>query len=194
VGGLSLGELIIRWFTESGSLALWISIGLNILISIAGIIPSIFLTAANIAFFGFNKGLLISIAGEAIGAIISFYIYRKGIKKLPNTVMNKHKLLIKLKSSQGIEASLIIIALRIFPFIPSGMVTLAGSFSRIGILSFSIASTIGKIPALLIEAFSVAQVLNWNWQGKLILGCISVIILTILLKKKITNHPSGGTK
>ena len=33
-------------------------------------------------------------------------------------------------------------------------------------MNFSIASTLGKIPALVIEAYSALQVLNWSGQGK----------------------------
>jgi uncharacterized membrane protein YdjX (TVP38/TMEM64 family) len=65
----------------SGLLAIFVSIIINIIISILGVVSSFFITAANIGFFGFGNGLLISITGEAIGAIISFYLYRKGLKK-----------------------------------------------------------------------------------------------------------------
>ena len=61
--------------------AYFISIAINILISILGIVPSVFLTAANLAVFGFWKGTLLSFAGEAIGAIISFVLYRKEMKE-----------------------------------------------------------------------------------------------------------------
>jgi len=174
---------VLQWFENSGYYALWISIFLNIIISVIGIIPSFFITAANISFFGFGYGLFLSILGEAFGAIISFYLYRKGINKVKNKVPIKNKYLDKLQQTDGVGAFLLIIALRIFPFIPSGIVTLVSAGSKVGILNFSFASTLGKIPALLIEAYSIQQILNWSWQGKVILGVSSLFILGFLIKK-----------
>jgi uncharacterized membrane protein YdjX (TVP38/TMEM64 family) len=160
-----------------GDYAVVLSVLLNIFISVLGVIPSFVITAVNIQFFGFENGLIISILGEALGAIISFYLYRKGIKKLISKKKIKSKYIAKLMNSRGLEAFFMIIALRIFPFIPSGMVTLAGAISKVGIINYSVASTIGKIPALLIEAYSIQQVLIWDWKGKLILALFSVIIM-----------------
>lgn len=174
---------ILAWFENSGTLAIWLSILLNIIISFLGVVPSVFLTAANISFFGFGQGLLISILGEAFGAIISFYLYRKGINRVKNKISIKNKFLDRLQNTQGVEAFFLIIALRIFPFIPSGVVTLVSAGSKVGIINFSIASTLGKIPALLIEAYSVKQVLDWSLQGKIILGLLSFFMVVILIKR-----------
>ncbi|MDQ0273420.1 TVP38/TMEM64 family protein [Cytobacillus purgationiresistens] len=176
---------ILNWFDTSGIYAIWISILLNIIISIIGILPSFFITAANISFFGFENGLFISIIGEALGAIFSFYLYRKGIDKLrkKNIIKVKNKYLDRLLEARGSEAFLLIVALRIFPYIPSGVVTLVSAGSKVGIINFSIASTIGKIPALFIEAYSIYQILNWNWQGKIILVLVSIFIVSFLVKR-----------
>lgn len=173
---------VLEWFENSGYYALWLSVFLNIIISVLGVIPSVFITAANISFFGFEYGLTLSVLGEAFGAIISFYLYRKGINKVKSKVKFNNKYLKKLELTAGMEAFLLIIALRVFPFIPSGVVTLVSAGSRIGILNFSFASTLGKIPALLIEAYSIQQVLNWSWKGKVILGLFSIFIIGLLIK------------
>ncbi|MCG3017850.1 VTT domain-containing protein, partial [Escherichia coli] len=55
---------------------------LNVLISIAGVLPSVFLTAANLVVFGFWEGMVISFIGESVGAVVSFWLYRKGFRKL----------------------------------------------------------------------------------------------------------------
>ncbi|UYZ21337.1 hypothetical protein [Mesobacillus jeotgali] len=62
-------------------LAILISLAVSITIAVLGVIPSAFITAANIIYFGFAGGLALSIIGEAAGAIISFFLYRKGVKK-----------------------------------------------------------------------------------------------------------------
>jgi uncharacterized membrane protein YdjX (TVP38/TMEM64 family) len=146
------------------------------MIAISGILPSAFLTAANITILGFKAGLLVSIAGEALGAIVAFILYRKGMKKLTNEVNIKNKLLLKLQNTNGWESILIVIMLRILPFVPSGIVTLTAAFSKMGLLSFAIASTIGKIPSLIIEAYSINSFLKLHTQWQIGLTVFILII------------------
>lgn len=166
-----------------GDYAFILSILLNVIISVLGVVPSVFITAANIKLFGLENGLILSIAGEALGAIISFYLYRKGIKKFLNTKRIKNKYITELTKSNGKKAFFMIIALRIFPLIPSGVVTLAGAISKVGIVNYSLASTIGKVPSLLIEAYSIQQILIWNWKGKVILSLFSIVTIWLILSK-----------
>lgn len=169
-------DIFLEWVPDNPILAVLVSLIANMTVAISGILPSAFITAGNIAYFGFKTGLLVSIAGEAAGAIVSFVLYRKGlIKLLPRFKKSKSKLLLKLKNTEGAEAIILVLILRVLPFIPSGAVTLAAAFSKMGLLSFSVASTLGKIPSLFIEAYSVNQVLSLKteWQ-------IAVIFLFIL--------------
>jgi uncharacterized membrane protein YdjX (TVP38/TMEM64 family) len=94
-------EVIEKLLTSSGPFAIIVSIILNIVLSVAGVIPSVFITAGNITFFGINTGLIISYIGECVGAAFSFWLYRKGIKTLNPSMLNKNKWLQKLKKTQG---------------------------------------------------------------------------------------------
>ncbi|CAG9622046.1 TVP38/TMEM64 family protein [Sutcliffiella rhizosphaerae] len=176
-------DYVLDLFSMSGPFAVLISILINTIISILAIVPSVFITAANLTFFGFWLGTLISFLGESIGAIVSFWLYRKGIKRFAPDALLQHKWMVKLQQTAGKEAFLLVLALRLFPFAPSGLVTLAGATSKMGWVSFAIASTIGKIPALLIEAFSVYQVLQWNTAGKVILVAVSVVLVLGVWRK-----------
>ncbi|WP_079507240.1 TVP38/TMEM64 family protein [Mesobacillus jeotgali] len=157
-------------------LAMLISLSVSITISVLGIIPSAFVTAANILYFGFGGGLVLSIAGEAAGAIISFFLYRKGIRKLGQKINNHKptKVLERLKRTAGPEAFVLVILLRLFPFAPSGLVTLAASYSKMGAPAFMVSSTIGKIPALLIEAYSVKTLLGWKTEYQLAMAIFAI--------------------
>lgn len=175
---------ILDWFQQLGNYAVFLSITISIFISILGILPSYFLTFGNIYFFGFGYGLLISIIGEALGAIISFYLYRKETDRFIDKQEITNTYLLTLIESHGLKSFFLVISLRIFPFIPSGFVTLAGAISSTSILNFSIASTIGKIPSLLIEAYTIQQILIWDWRGKLLLCVLSIVGIYLLYRKK----------
>lgn len=177
-------EQIVSFFSAYSEIAIIISILINIIISVLGVIPSFFLTAANITFFGFWYGTLISFLGETFGAITSFYIYRKGFKNISQKIHNKdyHRAK-KLLKAEGSEAFYLILSFRLFPFIPSGAVNIFAAFGKVSSLIFVIASTIGKLPALLIEAYSVMQVTKFNNIGKVILIIFSIYFLVKAIKK-----------
>jgi uncharacterized membrane protein YdjX (TVP38/TMEM64 family) len=175
-------ETIIQLFTDHAEIAILISILISIIIAVAGILPSVFLTAANILFFGFWNGLLISFIGESIGAVIAFVLYRKGFKKISTRKLSSFPKLELLLHSKGKEAFLLILYLRLIPFVPSGLVTFCAAIGDISLLQFSIASSLGKIPALLLEAYSSYQVMEFGWQGKLILAVCGIALVAVSMR------------
>lgn len=180
-------EIIRDLLTEHYTIAIPLSILFNIIISLLGVIPSIFLTAINIQLFGLTDGTIISITGEALGAIVSFYFYRLGLQKFTHNKMNHYPKAKRLLYAQGKEAFFLVLSFRLVPFIPSGIVTLFAALGKMSLLSFSIASTIGKIPALLIEVYSAYYVMNGTSEVKWIIaiaGCIGLLYIWKKQKKK----------
>jgi len=45
-----------------------------------GYMPSVFLSGANAVVFGSVNGFFVSLAGEVLGATLSFWLYRQGWK------------------------------------------------------------------------------------------------------------------
>ncbi|WP_066056832.1 TVP38/TMEM64 family protein [Robertmurraya korlensis] len=162
----------------------------NVLIAVAGVIPSAFLTAANISILGFELGLVVSIIGEALGAIVSFWLYRKGFSRLKDKVQVKWRwvrlLLDRLYQAKGFEAVAIVLLLRLLPFVPSGFVTLTAALGKMNIVAFATVSTIGKIPSLYLEAYSVHHVMGFDSKVQLILAVavIFVIVIYFFVKKR----------
>jgi uncharacterized membrane protein YdjX (TVP38/TMEM64 family) len=180
---------LFEWIPTNPFLAAFISIGLNILVAITGVLPSAFITVGTVGLFGFKLALLILIIGEAAGAIVSFVLYRKGVHKLlskPKMNKKEKNFLQKLKNTDGMSAFFIVVLLRIIPFVPSGIVTLTAALSKMGLIAFSIASTLGKIPALVVEAYSVSKVLTLQteWQVGLILVVVILFLFYLLWKRK----------
>jgi uncharacterized membrane protein YdjX (TVP38/TMEM64 family) len=154
-------------------LAIIWSILINIFISIIGFIPSVFLTALNIKLFGFFGGFIISLVGETLGALVSFWLYRLGFQYFVQNKTSHYPKVQRLLLVQGKEAFYLILSLRLVPFIPSSLVTLFAALGKVSWISFTLASTIGKIPALFMEIYSVNEVLNGSFIGKIILILLS---------------------
>jgi uncharacterized membrane protein YdjX (TVP38/TMEM64 family) len=178
-------ETVLHFFYEYPHLALFISLFLSIVVAVLAVVPSFFITAANILFFGFWPGTLISFLGEALGAVLSFLLYRNGFKEKVSGRLYRFPRIQKLVEQEGKQAFLMIFSLRLLPFVPSGLVTFAAAIGKVSTLIFLVASSLGKIPALLIEAYSVYQVTRFGWQGKIIIVVIAILILYTTVSKTI---------
>ena len=55
---------IINLFQEYSTISIPISLIINIIIALVGVVPSVFVTGANIIFFGPSLGFIISLLGE----------------------------------------------------------------------------------------------------------------------------------
>ena len=102
-----------------------------------------------------------------------------GLQKFTHDKVNKYPKVERLLYVEGREAFLLVLSFRLIPFIPSSIVTLF-ALGKMSLLSFSIASTIGKIPALLIEVYSAYHVMNGTNEAKWIVtiaGCIGLYYL-----------------
>ncbi|MXQ52636.1 TVP38/TMEM64 family protein [Shimazuella alba] len=166
--------------------AIILSILISIFISIIGFIPSVFLTALNIKLFGLVGGFIVSLVGEALGALVSFWLYRLGFQYFVQNKTSDSPKVQQLLSVQGKKAFYLILSLRLVPFIPSSLVTLFAALGKISWISFALASTIGKIPALFLEIYSVNEVLNGSLIGKIILTLLSLGIFIYIWKMKKT--------
>ncbi len=178
---LKVKQDVLEIFNNYPQYAFLLSISINVLIAVLGVVPSVFLTAANVLFFGFWQGTIISFAGEAIGAFIAFTLYRFGFKKRIQNREQNYPAVKKLLNARGKEAFYAIISLRLIPFIPSGIITFTAAVGRVNSLTFFIASSLGKIPALLIESYVAYQVTNFGWQGKIILLLVGIYLLYHLI-------------
>lgn len=177
-------QIVIEIFTKYESIAVLISLLISIIIALAGVLPSIFVTSANIIFFGPVVGFCISLLGEVIGGYITFFIYRKGFKKSTEKILGKYKLVDMLVHSKGKKAGLLIFQGRLLPFVPSGIITLAAALSDVRGYIFNIATFTGKIPSIALEVLISYQVINIK-ENILNLAITLVVLGTIyfMLKK-----------
>jgi len=162
----------------AGVAAVLISIYINAAISIMGILPSVFLTGANVLVFGLYGGFLVSWAGEIIGATVSFLLYRWGIKSAAQIPTDRWKTIQTINALSGARQIYFLTVLRMAPFVPSGLINLLGALTAMRLQNFILATTIGKFPALLLETAFMYSLLNLS-QGYTYLG-IGVIVAALL--------------
>ncbi len=167
-----------RVIAGAGTPAILMSIYINAAISVMGVVPSVFLTGANVLVFGLYEGFLVSWTGEVIGATVSFMLYRWGIKSAARIPTDRWKYIKTVNALPGIKQIYFLTILRMAPFVPSGLINLLGSLTAIGLWNFIIATTIGKFPALLLETAFIYNLININ-KGYINLG-IGVLVAVLL--------------
>ena len=158
---------------------------ISVIIALLGIVPSVFVTGANIVFFGPVNGFLISLLGEVIGGWISFKIYRKGVNKFVGSIEGKYKSIDRILESEGKRVGLLIFEGRLLPFVPSGFVTLAAAMSKVNSLTFIIATFLGKIPSILLEVLVSYGIIEASHKNiKIFIVIISLILIYLTIRKR----------
>ncbi|MFD0961257.1 TVP38/TMEM64 family protein [Paenibacillus chungangensis] len=150
---LRSAEETAEWLGQLGGWAIAASILFNILISISGVLPSAFLSGANAIVFGLPLGFSISLIGEVLGALISYWLYRKGLLVLRRRGARLRKWRERIANAGKVRQFVLILFARVLPFIPSGAVTFFAAWIKMNVLAFMVATLVGKAPSIAAEVW-----------------------------------------
>lgn len=175
-----LGQLeeTAEWLRSFGIWAVVVSLALNVIISLFGVVPSLFLSGANAAVFGLVPGFFLSLAGEVLGSVLSFWLYRWGYKKLKKNG-KEWSWVGRLNDASRLRRNLILLVSRLTPFVPSGVITFAAAASQVRFLDFMIVTFIGKAPSIAMETLVGHDLIYL--QGNLPRLLVTLLLLGLLL-------------
>lgn len=168
-----------EWLRSFGIWAIFVSLILSIIISLMGVVLSLFLSGANAAVFGIVPGFFISLAGEVIGAGISFWLYRWGYKKVSKKSDAQWKWLQRLNGAGRRKQGVILLVARMTPVLPSGVITFGAAASTMLFIDFMIITVIGKAPSVAMETLIGHDLLFLNDNMPRLI--ISILLLGLLL-------------
>ena len=158
---------------------------LNLGVGAFGFVPSFFITAININNLGLVLGAVFTFIGEIFGALIGFHLYRWGFSKIRPKWLN-NSFFKAMRKSSSTKVFILIILFRVLPFVPSGLVTGGASLTTISNVRFMIASSIGKIPAVIFEVgvvFGILQKVSMNYMYIFFI-LLLILITPIWIKNK----------
>lgn len=178
---------MIEWLQQWGPWAVLLSLLLSILISIVGVIPSVILSAANVAVFGLYPGFLISLAGEIIGAAVTYWMYQKGFHLVTRNKTPEWKWKNRVRDLNKKKQFSFVLIARITPLVPSAIVTFVSITSSIPFFIYFSASIIGKIPSIAMETIISHDLFYWKDNKLRLLTSVLllIVILALLRKPKI---------
>lgn len=104
------------------------------------------------AAYGPILGGFITWFGSSLASILMFLFVRYGYQDWGMKILHQYKGLAKVTVLFENNAFLMILFSRMLPFIPSIIINIYSALSRVSFLSYAIASSLGKVPAMLLFA------------------------------------------
>lgn len=176
---------------QFGIWAIMISLLLSVGVSILGVVPSLFLSGANSVVFGLVPGFFISLAGETLGAGVSFWLYRWGFKQ--SGVHEKHWKWVRKINESGRKQQLSgLFMARLTPLVPSGLITFAAACSSIFFRDFLSITLVGKAPSIVLETFIGHDLFRMaEYWPRLLISLVFVFLIYFLFRGKRKRNMSN---
>ncbi|MDR7000660.1 TVP38/TMEM64 family protein [Neobacillus niacini] len=187
IGFLQKDELV-HLIKQGGTLSIFISMLLVAICVFFPLIPFPVLAGMIGAIFGTGQGMVISLVGAMAGTMVFFFITRYGFRDYAQEKLLKYPKVQEYEAFLNRNSFLAILACRLVPIIPAPVVNIICGLSKVSWPIFFTASTIGKIPNILLLSFvgatlSSNKLLSFGLYGFYIL-VIFLINFVIIYRKK----------
>lgn len=183
-------QRLIDWFTATPEWAVLLSISVSLAVHLIGVIPSVFITTANVFVWGPIWGGLLSLIGEVIGSWIAFLVYRLGIQAIDHKKLARWKWFQSMHHWQPTHLFWGVLVGRLIPFIPSVVINMFAAGTRIYSFHFFLATFIGKVPAMVFEVWVSYDIIHIS-QNYLRLIVVGILILGGYLLFRWRTHNKG---
>lgn len=177
-------ESIRIWVLSFG----WISPVVYIAMYIARpfiLFPASVLSMAGGLAFGTWKGMMFTLVGAVTGAVLSFLLARK----IGGSFFRgkEDPRLAKLERAMARKGFMMVLLLRIAPFVPFDLVSYSAGVARVPLRAFLPATIIGTLPGTFAYNYLGASLTKGSWREFLIAGCVfaAAIAIPFLLRRKV---------
>ncbi|WP_424769245.1 TVP38/TMEM64 family protein [Paenibacillus sp. sgz302251] len=144
------GDVILTWFQQSDNIPLVVLMAT--LMALFPVIPYPVVGGVIGAALGPVLGAAVTWTGSAAASIVMFLFIRYGYQEWGMKALHRYQSIGKLTEMFERNAFLTILFARLIPFIPSVVVNMYAALSRVSFAMYAIASSIGKIPSMLLFA------------------------------------------
>ena len=155
--GLLLKDELLTLIKEGGILSLFISMLLVAICVFFPVIPFPVLAGIIGGVFGTAQGVIVSLTGAMAGTMAFFYLGRYGFRDYAQAKLMNHSKVQEYETFLNRNSFLAILTCRLIPIIPAPVVNIICGLSKVNGLVFFSASTIGKLPNILILSYAGAS-------------------------------------
>lgn len=177
------GKDILAWVEESNHVLLVTLIAACM--ALFPVIPYPLVGGVIGAAYGPVFGGIITWIGSAVASILMFLFVRYGYQEWGNRLLHRHNHLGQVTELFEKNAFLAILFSRFIPFIPSIIINVYSALSRVSFTTYTLASSLGKIPAMLLFAIVGNSLMTEPRNIAVTLGVYGVFIFLTLLIYRI---------
>lgn len=142
---------------SGGELSIFISMLLVAICVFFPVIPFPVLAGVIGGVFGTTQGVFISLTGAMVGTMGFFFLSRYGFRDYAQEKLLKYPKVQEYEAFLNRNSFVAILTCRLIPIIPAPVVNILCGLSKVNWLIFFIASTIGKVPNILILSYAGAS-------------------------------------
>ena len=169
---------------NSGNLAPITYMILMIIAIIISPIPASPLAIIGGAVFGNWLGMIYTLIGATIGAVLAFLIARFFLREYISKKLEKNKFYAKIKGRNEENIARIILITRLMPQVSFDLVSYAAGLTKLNVLTFVIVTFIGMIPIVFLLSFFGSIIHPYLPTILLIITIFFVVYLMYLIFKK----------
>ncbi|WP_413376069.1 TVP38/TMEM64 family protein [Alkalihalobacillus sp. 1P02AB] len=173
------GEGLLVWLQEGGTQFVLLTMVLATLFALFPIIPYPIIGALLGAAYGGVLGSAVTWIGSSLASIIMFVFVRYGYQDWGIQLLNRYRSLAKVTRLFEQNAFMTIFMTRLIPVIPSIIVNIYSALSQVRFLSYAIASSLGKVPAMILFATVGNSFVHNPSQILLIAGAYAIFLAVV---------------
>lgn len=167
-----------EYLRSFGPWSILVTIILFVVMTFTIVFPFMILSGAAGIMYGLFWGIIISWAGEVIGAIFMFVFARYFFRKMLEKWISHSKYLKQVDDYSAENGFKALLVARLLPLAPSGIITAVAAISRISFRDFFLATLIGKLPPVV---FKVMIGHDLVFAGENMTRLILVIAIVIII-------------
>ena len=189
--GLLQKDELLTLIKEGGILSFFISMLFVAICVFFPVIPFPVLAGIIGGVFGTAQGVIVSLTGAMAGTMAFFYLSRYGFRDYAQAKLMNHSKVQEYETFLNRNSFLAILTCRLIPIIPAPVVNIICGLSKVNGLVFFSASTIGKLPNILIlsyagASFSSNKLFSFGLYGGYIL--LILLINFVIMYRKMSKE------
>ncbi|KHF40487.1 TVP38/TMEM64 family protein [Halalkalibacter okhensis] len=146
------GESLLQWIRQGGTEYMLVTSILATFFALFPIIPYPIIGGVLGAAYGPVAGSLVTWIGSSLASILMFAFVRYGYQDWGKKWLYRYDRLSKITILFERNAFMTIFLTRLIPVIPSIVVNIYSALSRVSFIRYSIASSLGKVPSMILFA------------------------------------------
>lgn len=168
---------LLYWFQQTKDQSIFLTIFIATLFALFPIIPFPIIGGIIGAMYGTFLGGFVTWVASTTASIIMFLFIRFVFQNWGLKIIHRYKRLEIVTEMFERNAFITILVSRLIPFIPSIVINAYSAVSRVSFISYTVASSLGKIPAMLLFAVLGHSVVSSNQEVFFVIGIYTLIIL-----------------